>query len=69
MLEGYSLFDSRGAYTGKVEEVVNIPQNNLFRVMLEEKEYLFPANNDFILAIDHKKKEIHYQIPEGLLDI
>lgn len=69
LLLGYRLLDSGGRFQGIIEEIIEIPQNNLFRVVLNEKEYLLPANTDFILNIDSKNKKIDYEIPEGLLEI
>jgi len=36
---------------------------------LKGKEALIPVHEDFLLKIDKKKKQVHVELPEGLLDI
>ncbi len=68
-LLGYKLLDQNNVEVGRVEEIIEIPQNNLFRVLAGKREYLLPANKKLILEVDKIKKEIYYDLPEGLLDI
>lgn len=68
-LIGYKLFDSNRIFIGLIEEIIEIPQNNLFRVRKEDNEYLLPANTDLILGTDKTTMELYYSLPEGLLDI
>jgi 16S rRNA processing protein RimM len=68
-LIGYKLFDSNRIFIGVIEEIIEIPQNNLFRVKREDREYLLPAITDLILGIEKTTMEIDYNLPEGLLDL
>jgi len=38
-------------------------------MMYQNKEVLFPLNDQFVTSIDKKSKIIHVDLPEGLLDI
>ena len=69
LLIGYKLIDDQKGYVGEIFEIIEIPQNNLFLVKEKDHEYLIPVNRDFILRIDTPKKEIHVELPDGLLDI
>jgi 16S rRNA processing protein RimM len=41
----------------------------LCRIELSQKEVLIPLNESFLKKIDHKKKEVIVELPEGLIDI
>lgn len=69
LLIGFKLFDSNRIFIGVIEEIIEIPQNNLFRVKKGDSEYLLPANTDLILGINKTGMELDYSLPEGLLDI
>jgi 16S rRNA processing protein RimM len=69
LLIGFKLFDDQKGYIGEIYEVIEIPQNHLFLVKEKNDEYLIPVNRDFIIRIDTPKKEIHMELPDGLLDI
>lgn len=69
LLTGYKLFDSNRNFIGVIEEIIEIPQNPLFRVKRADSEYLLPANTDLILGIDRTAMEADYNLPEGLLDL
>lgn len=66
---GYELIDIQFGLIGKVVDFIEIPQNPLFKVVYGTKEILVPANENFIMAIDTEKKEIHFDLPAGLLEI
>jgi 16S rRNA processing protein RimM len=43
--------------------------NTLFQVEGPKGELLIPAQEDFIQDINHEKREILVELPEGLLDL
>ena len=54
---------------GKVVDVDDATINVLFVIEKEDgSEILLPAHEEFILNIDHKKKCVKVDIPEGLLE-
>jgi 16S rRNA processing protein RimM len=54
---------------GVIDDVFNMPANKLARVMQGQKELLIPLHNNFIVKIIKSKKEIHFDLPDGLLDL
>jgi len=41
----------------------------LCRIEINKKEVLIPINESFLKKIDHKKKEVIVELPEGLIDV
>lgn len=66
---GFSIVDEKTGDLGKVTAIEESTENVLFIIQNNNDELLIPANDDFILDIDHKEKKIYMQIPEGLLDL
>jgi 16S rRNA processing protein RimM len=54
---------------GEILEVVEQAHQMLCRIEINEKEVLIPLNEDTLQKIDHKKKEVIVNLPEGLLEI
>ena len=54
---------------GPIEEVIEQPHQVLLRISLEGKEALIPLHSETLNKIDHKKKEVHVTLPNGLLEI
>lgn len=66
---GYMVTDKSLGEVGKIAEVYEFPNQNLLGVTHQEKEVLIPINDDIILKVDHKLKQMQVDLPEGLLDI
>ena len=54
---------------GKVEAVIEQPQQILLQVRMQQKEVLIPLHEETLKKIDRKKKQVHVILPEGLLEI
>ena len=54
---------------GEILEVIEQPHQIICRISLQEKEVLIPLHEETIKKIDKKKKEVHVELPEGLLDV
>lgn len=65
---GYSII-SEGEDLGPVLEVIEQPQQLLCRLEIRGKEVLIPLHEQSIEKIDHRKKQIRVELPDGLLDI
>ncbi|MCE5205704.1 MAG: ribosome maturation factor RimM [Porphyromonadaceae bacterium] len=65
---GYSIMDQHGEIIGIIREVDNTTINVLFVVQHDGTEFLIPATEDFIVAVDEEKKLIEMYLPEGLTD-
>ena len=68
-LAGYQLFEKIHGEIGKVEEVVELPQQVMAVVDFRGKELLIPLNESFIVHIDHERQQIQLELPAGLLDL
>ncbi len=65
---GYDLINEKKSL-GPVLEVIEQPHQVLCRISINSKEVLIPLNESTLQKIDHKKKEIYVQLPEGLLEV
>jgi 16S rRNA processing protein RimM len=66
---GFSLVDSQKGLLGVISEVDQTTDNVLFVIPVKNDELLIPAGEEYIEEIDHDKKIIYVNLPEGLLDL
>lgn len=66
---GFSLIDSEKGLIGIISEVDKTTENILFVIPKPNDELLIPAGEEYIKEIDHEKKIIYVELPEGLLDL
>jgi 16S rRNA processing protein RimM len=62
---GFLVVDKQAGELGKIAYVDDSTQNVLFHV----GERLIPAVESFVTCVDHQKRIITMQLPEGLLDL
>jgi 16S rRNA processing protein RimM len=67
-IKGYRVIDRNYGEVGIAEEVIEMPQQSILRIHKEKKEILLPVNEQFVLGIDRKKKQIHIDAPAGLIE-
>lgn len=67
-LLGYTIINNKEKLS-EILEVIEQPHQLLCRIELNNKETLIPINEGFLKKIDHKKKEVIVELPDGLLDI
>jgi 16S rRNA processing protein RimM len=65
---GFRLIDS-GKDIGEILEVIEQPHQVLCRIDLEGKEALIPVHDQTLKMVDQRKREVHVELPDGLLDI
>jgi len=65
---GFTIVDD-GRALGPILEVIEQPHQVLCRLEMEGKEVLIPLNEHTLRSVDRKKKQVHVELPEGLLDI
>ena len=63
------MIDNQHGNIGKVEYVLDLPQQSLMQIVFGEKEILIPIVDEIVLKVDRRKKEIHILAPEGLIEI
>lgn len=67
---GFTLQDKTQGEIGTITAIDQTTENVLFVAENADlKEILIPANDDFILEINHAEKIIYLKIPDGLLEI
>lgn len=67
-LLGFTIIDA-GKTLGKIEEIIEQPQQILCRLNINDKEVYIPLHEETLKGIDHKKKTVSVVLPEGLLEI
>lgn len=67
-ITGYKVFDAEHGDIGVVDHIEESPNNPLLIIHNGKKEILLPLNGDFFESIDHEKREVHINAPEGLID-
>lgn len=68
-LEGYELQNENKEKVGIIEEVITMPQHELAKLIIDNREVLIPLEEELIIDINEKKQIITIMIPDGLLDI
>ena len=66
---GFTLIDANKGIIGKISEVDQTTDNVLFVIPAGNDELLIPAGEEYITEIDHDKKMIYVNLPEGLLEL
>lgn len=66
---GFKVNDCNEGFLGVIEDVDDSTPNVLFLIRNRGRELIIPANREWIEELDAEKREIMYNLPEGLLDI
>ncbi|HKB44613.1 MAG TPA: ribosome maturation factor RimM [Chitinophagaceae bacterium] len=67
-LLGYTILNEE-KNLGEILEIIEQPHQLLCRLEINGKEVLIPLNENTLQKIDHKKKQVNVQLPDGLLEI
>lgn len=67
-LLGFCIIE-KGINIGQVNEVIEQPHQILVQILYKNKEAYIPLHQESLLKIDRKKKEIHVNLPDGLLEV
>lgn len=68
-LTGYTVIDKNVGVIGTIDQILDYNQNLLLSLKKGKQEILIPVHEEIIVNVNHKKKEITIDAPEGLLDI
>ena len=60
---------SVGKLRGELTDYYDSEANPLFEIVIDGKEHLIPAQEEFIAHIDFDKRNIKFILPDGLLDL
>lgn len=66
---GFRVEDEQLGDLGTIEYVDDSTANVLFEVQRGAESFLFPAHEEFIVAIDGAQRVVHTRLPEGLLEL
>ena len=66
---GYSVVDINDGELGKIEEVLEYPQQELGLIIIDGNEILLPLNEHTIQKIDEENKQLIVEMPTGILDM
>jgi 16S rRNA processing protein RimM len=67
ILPGYMLVDENSGEAGIISRVDDFSDNIVLSVIRGEHEILVPFNEDIMISVDHKKKILILNLPEGIL--
>lgn len=68
-LEGYMMVDKTIGQLAVIEEVIEMPQQEMAFIQYLNQERLVPLNDRFIVSVDDKTKTVTVDLPEGLLEL
>ena len=63
------LIYNNNSIIGKIIDVVENKNQDLFEVVFNEKRILIPLVDEFVVNIDNENKKIIMNLPEGLTDL
>ena len=67
---GFTLIDQNSGEIGKIKDVLEYPQHDLFQVIhLTGREVLIPVRDELILKVNRELQQIEMNVPEGLVNI
>jgi 16S rRNA processing protein RimM len=67
-LAGYTILDETLGEIGVIDEVLEMPQQEMAFLKYKNREVLVPLNAQFILSVDEPNRRVHMDLPDGLLD-
>jgi 16S rRNA processing protein RimM len=67
-LLGYTIINNKEPL-GEILELIEQPHQMLCRLEIKGKEVLIPLHEDSLQKIDHSKKQVLVDLPEGLLEV
>lgn len=68
-LIGYKILDNNQSEGIEILDVYEYPQQIMANVEIDGKEILLPLSDELITKIDHDKKQIHTEFPEGIFEL
>lgn len=66
---GFTIRDAVAGTVGRIEDVIEMPQQYLAVVQYKGREALIPLNDQFITGADPEAGVLEMELPEGLLDV
>ena len=67
-LIGFEILENN-SLIGEIKEIYELPNNRMFEVEYLGKDVLIPYRDEVVKSIDSEAKQIHVELPEGLLEV
>ena len=67
-LLGYMVLDV-GKEIGTIQEVIEQPHQLMVTILYNQQEAYIPLHEESLKGVDHVKKIVHVELPDGLLDL
>lgn len=68
-LIGFEIIDEQEGSIGILNEIIEYPNNSVLSILKGSTEIMVPLNDEFIVKIDLKKRNVRMNFPEGLIDL
>lgn len=68
-LIGYTVVDEQQGELGVIQSIQELPSQLIANMLYQNKEVLFPLNDQFVTSINKKNKIINVDLPDGLIDL
>lgn len=68
-LVGFTMLDKTLGEIGLIDEVLEMPQQEMAFMRFKGKEVLIPLNEQLIVEINEALRQVLMDLPEGLLDV
>lgn len=66
---GFRIVDEKLGPLGIITDFIPRPEQALIEMSFQNNTHLIPVHPDIIVNIDDQKKEVHTDLPEGLLSV
>jgi len=66
---GYQVVDMQFGPVGLLEQVLELPQQDLFQIRSNKKEVLIPVREEVIHLVDRIHRTLYVKAPEGLIEL
>jgi 16S rRNA processing protein RimM len=66
---GFEVIDEKHGSIGTLDDILDRPEQEILQITYQGKEILIPLVDEIIVKIDHKKKQLFIDAPEGLIDL
>lgn len=67
-LVGYEITDRTLGVVGSIDEVLEMPQQEMAYLKYQGREVLIPLNEQLLIEVDDRAKTVLMDLPEGLLE-
>jgi 16S rRNA processing protein RimM len=66
---GFSVVDQLKGHIGRVAEILDRPEQEIIRIINENKDILIPLTDEMITGVDRENQTLYISAPPGLIDL